>query len=455
MRPVGAAALAFAALLAAAVPVAAQEPEGGAIPTFRVLRIEPAPGSVVELAGRLYGGVLEIRAHDDGLAVVEHTGIDGYLAGIKEVPYGWPEDALAAQAVAARSYLAATLAGGRSSNGRKYGYDICATSACQVYAGAGTADLEGGERWVAAVTRTADEILVYDEGPAQTFYHSTSGGRTEAIQDIWQGSEPRTYLRGAQSPGEPSPFETWRIALPAAAFVDILAADGLDVAGPLESVRVVSRPPGQGVWPVEIRAGGRTSVVQIGDIRAAFNRKGRDLYPELLPGLRPDGRRYPQPILSYRFQIDVVDVRRVLDRLLAPWIPAGQIDYASTVVISGRGWGHHIGMSQYGALAMAEQGAGYAAILGHYYGGLQPEARPDMLPEDVAVGLMWGEEEVVVHGHGRFAVIADGERFAVGGDASWRLLPAGGGRVAVVPPPGLLFDLLRDFRPRTYPVRLS
>ncbi len=445
-RALGAAALAAAVLAAPAAPALAQSGPG---PTFDRVRIQPAPGTLVHFGDRAYSGTLEVAAHDDGLALVEQTGIDAYLTGIREVPYSWPEEALAAQAVAARSYLAATLAGGRSSTGRKYGYDICATSACQVYAGAGTVQAEGGERWVEAVRRTAAEVLVYEDAPPQTIYHTTSGGRTQAVQDVWEGSSPRPYLRGAESPGEPSPFATWRVAVPAAAFVDILAADGIDVSGPLESVRVVARPPGQGVWPVEIVAGGKTTVVEIGDIRGAFNRKGRDLYPDLLPGLRPGGeRRYPQPILSYRFEIDVVDVARVVDRLFSVRLPSVDLPEATKVVISGRGWGHHIGMSQYGALAMAEQGSAYAEILGHFYGGLAPEARPDMLPDRVAVGLEWGEPELVLRADGPVEVQAGEERLTAAGPSTWRFLSGRGG-VTIVPPPELLFQWLRDLWPGT------
>ena len=97
--------------------------------------LQPADGTEFEVDGRSYAGTLTIASSSSGLALTETTSVDDYLAGIKEVPFGWPKEALAAQVVAARTYLANTLRNGRSERGRRYGYDICASSACQVYVG--------------------------------------------------------------------------------------------------------------------------------------------------------------------------------------------------------------------------------------------------------------------------------------------------------------------------------
>ncbi len=424
-------------LASLAPPAAAHVPEG-LVPVYETVTIEPA-GGALEYRGRAYDGTLVVRAHDDGLAVVERTDLDGYLAGIREVPFSWPDDALAAQVVAARSYVASDLARGRSDSGRKYGYDICATTACQVYAGAGLETEEGGDRWAAAIAATAGEILVHGGGPARTFYHSTSGGRTEPVQDVWAGSTPVPYLVGAESPGEPSPFADWRVTLPARAFTRILTAAGMEVAGELEAVETLPAPPGSGVWRVRLVAGGEVNVVDIAEIRAALNRHGGDLYPELLPARRSNGRPYPQAILSYRFDLALERPRARLSPSIRRLVPDDDLPPDTSVVISGRGWGHHVGMSQYGALAMARAGASYADILAHYYGGLRPEADGGILPDEIAVGLAWEQGEVVVGGQARLA--GDGEPL-LGDGRPWRLLFDGEGRVAVVPPLARLRDLL-------------
>ena len=102
-------------------------------------------GTEFTFEGRRYRGPIDLTAHADGIAVVETVQLDDYLAGIREVPFSWHEEALAAQAIAARTYLAWTLVRGRTRSGITYDYDICATTTCQVYAGAGVVDREDGD----------------------------------------------------------------------------------------------------------------------------------------------------------------------------------------------------------------------------------------------------------------------------------------------------------------------
>ena len=71
-------------------------------------------------------------------------------------------------------------------------------------------------------------------------------------------------------------------------------------------------------------------------------------------------------------------------------------------LIVGSGHGHGVGMSQWGAQAMALAGSGFAEILGHYYGGLVPQPADDLIPTGVAVGLAWRQEKVVVRSSGAF-----------------------------------------------------
>ncbi|MGH8950832.1 MAG: SpoIID/LytB domain-containing protein, partial [Acidimicrobiia bacterium] len=190
--------LVMASLLAQ--PAFAASPEG------ETVEISVAGDGYLDLNGRRYRGPFRISTQSDGLAVVEVTGLDAYLEGIREVPFSWEEETLAAQVVAARTYLAWTLAGGRTETGSRIGYDICATAACQVYAGVEAVLGEEGDRWREAVARTSGEILFFEGEPIRAFYSSTTGGRTRNIEDIWPGSEPAPYLVGVPSPGEDSPF---------------------------------------------------------------------------------------------------------------------------------------------------------------------------------------------------------------------------------------------------------
>jgi hypothetical protein len=104
-------------------------------------------------------------------------------------------------------------------------------------------------------------------------------------------------------------------------------------------------------------------------------------------------------------------------------------------------------MSQYGAQAMAEAGSSYDQILAHYYGGLLPQPAGSALKDEFAVGLGWGETEVIVSADGPIDVAADGNPVASGALGTWRF-SARADDVGVHPPEGFgLPPALRDLAP--------
>ena len=367
----------------------------------------PADGTQFEIKGRTYAGELTISGSSTGLALTETTTVDNYLAGIREVPFGWPAEALAAQVVAARTYLANTLRNGRSDNGERYGYDICASSACQVYAGTSYLDETDGDRWLAAVEQTAGEILTFDGAPILAVYSSSAGSRTIAVQDVWGGA-PLPYLQPVDSPEEGvSPFASWQVEVPSEALVEILRVDGYSVGGELIALDHRVPPEGEGKATLIVKTTGGTATVEGPDVKGAMNRQGPDLYPALLPALRADGRRLPQALPSYNYRVSYVPLHEIPGSVLA-YLPYSDASRLGTVWFDGEGWGHNLGMSQYGALAMAQEGAGYEEIVAHYYGGLVPEPAGPHLPEPVVVGLGWELDSVTFTASGRFEMVTDG-----------------------------------------------
>ena len=405
--------LALACLLVTglAPPALAQEAEqvGG---YHRRLELVPAEGHVLVWDGRRFGGRLEVKVSQGGLAVVEHLPPEQYLMGIEEVPLTWPEAALRAQAVAARTYLAWTLAGGRAGAAASHGFDICATDACQVYRGLDQLDRSGGARWAAAIGDTADQVLVYQGRPAQALYSSTSGGRTRAVQDVFEGSPPIPYLQAVDSPGEDSPFASWQVELASWKLADVLREADYLVGPDVSEAAVLETVDGGGPWQVRLMTGAGERLIELDDFRRLMNRYGPRRHPGELPAQRPDGKRYPQVILSYTFSIH--EEVRIPDEF-RPGYPLRE----RVFVIEGAGWGHQVGMSQYGAKAMADRGAGYGEILAHFYGGLQPQQAGDLLPDEVSVGLDWGREEVRISSDGPVTLLADGEPLVTGALGEW------------------------------------
>lgn len=391
----------------------------------RVL-LTAAEGARLEVEGVRFKGPLEVVATSSGLGLIERTTLDGYLEGIAEVPFGWDTEALRAQAVAARTYLAWTLDRGRTSSGRRYGYDICATTQCQVYAGVGVVEAWGGDRWKAAVESTSDEILVYQGEPAQALYSSTSGGRTRNVEDVFPGASRSPYLEAVPSPGEDSPFVDWSFTLSYAEMTLLLEAAGL-IEGGLLSITTETTDDGDGPWTVVIRGTDGERQISTWELRTELN-AAADVLPDVLPPMRPDvDRPYPQTILSPTFTIE--------SRWRYVFPPLGRPHIEATYEVSGHGWGHLVGMSQFGAQAMATTGADYPDILAHYYGGLRPEVFAG-LPDEVVVGLEAGVTDFEVGADGPITVTLDGEVIAGNVLGTWGFEQAGDG-VRVTPPVGL------------------
>jgi len=128
-----------------------------------------------------YRGTLQLRASALGVAAINALALDDYIRGVVagEMPSGWPQQALRAQAVAARTYALATTKAGD-------GFDQYADTRSQVYNGISgeTAPTD------AAVAATTGEVVTYQGKPIVTYYFSTSGGRTEDVENVFIGAEP-------------------------------------------------------------------------------------------------------------------------------------------------------------------------------------------------------------------------------------------------------------------------
>jgi stage II sporulation protein D len=330
-----------------------------------------------------YPGTVEVvRASDGDLLVIGELPFEDYLEGIAEVPRDWPMEALKAQVVAARTYAAAHL----DPSGA---YDLCATDACQVYMGMGVSDGPWGHRWVRAVEETEAQILRYRGAPATTVYFSTSNGRTYGNEEVFGGS-PVPYLRGQPETDDgDSPVSRWTATFPFDDLARFLAADGRWTGRPIRSVRVDD-------GRIVVKGSRQRSKVVLhrGDLRDTLNDWAACLEPSDYPAREEGGYRLPQPVPSEWFRAEV----------------EGQ-----TLVIEGRGWGHGVGMVQWGAYGKARRGLSYDQILSAYYGGLRPR-RVD-LPATVRVLLATDLTSVTVVPSGE-ARIGGGRQ---GPEPPWRL----------------------------------
>jgi stage II sporulation protein D len=150
-----------------------------------------------------YRGTIEIRVDSGGLTSINELPLDPYVKGVVagEMPSSWPLEALKAQAVAARTYALATRKTGSA-------FDQYPDTRSQVYRGVTGESVRSN----AAVDATAGQILEVAGQPAVTYYHSTSGGHTENVENSFIGSLSRPWLVGVPDPYDnQSPYHRWRV----------------------------------------------------------------------------------------------------------------------------------------------------------------------------------------------------------------------------------------------------
>ncbi len=293
-----------------------------------VVRLRSAAGWI-QAGPRRYRGLIELRRSAMGrLTVINEIDLEEYLYGVikMEVDPRWPAEALKAQAVAART-LAVQSVGRFAAEG----YDLRATTDSQVYAGINAED----PRTTAAVEATRGVIMTYAGRPIFAAYHSDSGGATESSEHVW--GQPYPYLRGVVDPfGAGAPGREWLSRIDLAGLEARLARAGRPLAGIL-GIEVSSTSPSGRVLTVRVTGGG-----------AAVELRGTELRQILGVSL---------------LRSTLFAVRLVGD------------NGAAAVEFRGRGSGHGVGMSQWGAWGQAAAGRGYAEILRFYYQGIQLETR--------------------------------------------------------------------------------
>jgi stage II sporulation protein D len=199
-----------------------------------------------------YRGALELRPSTfaSGLLAVNAVGLDDYVQGVvpEEVPPSWHPEALKAQSVAARSYALTTDAGGPV-------FDQYPDTRSQVYRGVDREEPQTN----AAVQATAGEVLRYNGQIATTFFFSTSGGRTENIENVFYNAAPKPYLKSVRDPFDRiSPRHRWRFRFSNAQMQAKLS--GL-VKGRFRRIKVVDRGVSpRVVWADVYGSRGRTRV---------------------------------------------------------------------------------------------------------------------------------------------------------------------------------------------------
>jgi len=275
---------------------------------------------MVRWRGQAYRGSLHLMATFDGILVINVLTLEDYLRGVvpEEMFANWPNEALKAQAIAARSYALSTLDAHAP-------FDICATFECQQYGGV---DAEH-PRSDAAIAATEGIVVTYDGTIARTYYHADSGGYTASSAEVW--GDTATYLAGTPDAITSTPHRRWQHTVNAEQVAASLQRFGHDI-GTLHALRVVATS-----------ASGRVSQLEV-------------VASQSVPLAGPQ-----------------------LHSLLREWgFKSTKFTMTAALSAVGDGWGHGVGMSQYGAKALAENDYTYRQILAFYYPNTQLQTLPNV-----------------------------------------------------------------------------
>jgi stage II sporulation protein D len=345
------------------------------------LFIQPLPNKdltpLVNINGKKYRGGMEFkRFSDSDMTVINVVDFEQYLYGVlpREMGGSWPLEALKAQAVAARTYAVLHM-----NKYLKYGFNLDATTASQVYGGF---EVEN-PNCTRAVEETRGEVLTYKGKPAYIYYFSTSGGHTEDIRNVWGGSGA-PYLIGVEDTYEPTERADrgiWTVEMTPERVKEVLKVQNYDL-GEIISIK-----------PVEYSTAGRVIKLKIVGTKGEYifeKQETRTIFGAYFMNSQHytvstdsdiyiSGINAKSPILTTGSEIKVISRRGItsINPSLGRFYVKGANTKKSYAVIpqlytfNGRGWGHGVGLSQWGARGMAENGFKYDEILTHYFPGTQ------------------------------------------------------------------------------------
>jgi len=277
-------------------------------------------GGDLVIAGKDYRGSIDVINTGKGLDAVNNIELDDYLKGVlpREVNSLWPYQAIKAQAIASRSFAIS-----RAFRNRKKDYDLTDDTYSQVYGG------RSSEKWRTsrAVDETRGKVLVHNGKILPAYFHSCCGGHTEDIYAVWGIKE--TPLAGVKcSWCRLSPYFWWGSWLSTVSVMDKLRKGGYEIEV-VDEMKAGPRDASGRIGYVSIRSGERRFKIRAADLTALFGKNN---------------------IKSTNMRI---------------------IKYPFFYHFSGHGWGHGVGMCQWGAFGLALRWWSAEKILRYYYPGAE------------------------------------------------------------------------------------
>lgn len=284
------------------------------------VEIEPKNGIFsINNNDNMYRGSLILKKIDnDKFVLINKLGLEEYLYGVvvKEIGANAPEEAIKAQAVSARTYTMTHLG-----LFPKYGFDMTDSKYQQVYKGYSSEN----EKVNLAVDETKGLIMFYNDVPIKAFYFASSGGATENSENVWTQKIP--YLVSVKDIHEMNRKETstWRVKYTKEDIERLLSSSNIDI-GELQDIKIIQKTESGRVLELQYVGSKDSYTVRKNEVRSLLRLRSQLFYIEKKDNI-------------YSF--------------------------------IGKGNGHGVGLSQIGAMGMADAGFSFCDILKHYFTGIE------------------------------------------------------------------------------------
>ncbi|CCQ94013.1 putative SpoIID/LytB domain protein [[Clostridium] ultunense Esp] len=336
----------------------------------------------VRVEDKNYRDYINFKIMGANLIVINYVDIDNYLYGVvpKEMPVSFEMEALKAQAIAARTYALKHM-----NKHNNECYDLCDTTHCQVYGGMDGED----EKTNRAVDGTSGMIITYNGNIIDALYHSNSGGVTEDSLEAWGNSHP--YLISVEDEFSiNAPNGSWSLNLNADEISKSLKNKGVNIGNVID-MEVLGNSSSGRVTQLKIIGTLGEKILNKGQIREflgltevksnlfTIKKSSNDATSTNLYAIDGNSSKLQLIDLETSHIIDGSTKQRPSRGLTSRFINrdgvVDKIDGGNTgitnFIIEGKGYGHGVGMSQWGAQKMAESGYTFEDILKHYYNGVE------------------------------------------------------------------------------------
>jgi stage II sporulation protein D len=284
------------------------------------ITVLPLEKGMLTVNGLPYRGKIILKRRAVGIDIINVVRLEEYLYGVvpKEMSPQWPIEALKSQAVAARTYALYQMEKNKDND-----YDVYASTSSQVYGGFSVEN----KTTTRAVKDTRGKVLCYGGNLILAYFHANSGGVTEDAKNVWTADVP--YLKSIRDDfSAQAPNTQWNEYVDLMNVRQSLQAKGIHVGTIFEIV------------PAEVSPSGRVRKIMIRHSSGETMLSGN----------------------HFRIKLDPKQIKSTLFTLRHS---------GNGIMLYGKGYGHGVGMSQWGACQMAKAGHSYMNILHYYYSGIE------------------------------------------------------------------------------------